>query len=706
MRATLTLLAIFFHALLPTGSGDDKRWFTTVVELVELDYEDRCDDRATAYWNELMGSSKGLSKKLELEKGFGIFARQQSTDIKAALASYTFGPEEEVLKRKVKLIVQPGDLLLPTDQWMKLVTFGNTAIHKIRFATNYDCGINANCTLRELHNSLARQHDEEIARRMKQSWEKNLPNINEYLDSILPLLRNSSRENDHAENIEEYWDFLAEYEGATLKAKELWEHTKPLYVKLQKYVTLRLLGPEAVGKPIPVHLLRSLTGDDWSNLIEILLPKHPDIYQKVLANLQIKEMGGAKAFKEASKLIQELNIGDIDPKIWDESAFNGSCPTILIDWCKHNKGPRVVSCKDVSIGNYLEAHEVAMKIKYKQTTALHSNNTYMLREASRYSAVYEAISGFSSLLALNPHALNRAGLYPLERFNFNPNYHRIVLQLIVALRDLPKLNYYLAADEWRLKVLMGKIPPTEVTNSWSEFRKNFSLIETSNVDVLGDPYILLNKPYIGKYLGIILKYQVYQSFAEEQEIDESDLVKHVAENNVRLTDTMMQGFGMIWPEMVSDLLAKREYGLEYTGLTDYYRLLDEYLDNVLEPSENDIDDYQEPIIPESEGNEIPQDVISTSPETHEAILDNEIYNGDANSKFNVETSTVAVLEIKKAPKDHMDEETPKEASYNTYWWIGIVVALAVIVILIAIIARKRHSHRKQLERQRRENTGA
>lgn len=37
-----------------------------------------------------------------------------------------------------------------------------------------------------------------------------------------------------------------------------------------------------------------------------------------------------------------------------------------------------------------------------------------------------------------------------------------------------------------------------------------------------------------KFLGLILKYQIYQSFAEELESDESDLIKHVAENNVRI----------------------------------------------------------------------------------------------------------------------------------------------------------------------------
>lgn len=60
-----------------------------------------------------------------------------------------------------------------------------------------------------------------------------------------------------------------------------------------------------------------------------------------------------------------------------------------------------------------------------------------------------------------------------------------------------RLNYYLAADEWRLKVLMGAIPPANAATSWGEFRKNFSLIETSDVDILGNPYVLFNKPYIG-----------------------------------------------------------------------------------------------------------------------------------------------------------------------------------------------------------------
>lgn len=95
-------------------------------------------------------------------------------------------------------------------------------------------------------------------------------------------------------------------------------------------------------------------------------------------------MGGRKVFKEAEKLLKSLFFGEVEQEFWTDSVFNSTCPTVLVDWCKPNK-IRVITCKDVSIGNYLDAHEVIMKIKYKETINLHSNNTYILRDAPRYS---------------------------------------------------------------------------------------------------------------------------------------------------------------------------------------------------------------------------------------------------------------------------------------------------------------------------------
>lgn len=56
-------------------------------------------------------------------------------------------------------------------------------------------------------------------------------------------------------SVEDYWDALTEYEGGMLKVRELWDNIKSLYTKLHKYIALRLKGTEAVGKPLPIHVL-------------------------------------------------------------------------------------------------------------------------------------------------------------------------------------------------------------------------------------------------------------------------------------------------------------------------------------------------------------------------------------------------------------------------------------------------------------------
>lgn len=58
--------------------------------------------------------------------------------------------------------------------------------------------------------------------------------------------------------VEDYWDSLTEYEGAILKAREIWDHIKPLYLKLHKYIALRLKGADEVGKPLSVSSLSKL----------------------------------------------------------------------------------------------------------------------------------------------------------------------------------------------------------------------------------------------------------------------------------------------------------------------------------------------------------------------------------------------------------------------------------------------------------------
>lgn len=77
MRASFTLFSVCLYALLSSGtsSGDDKRWLMSLVDLVELDYEDNCEQRATASWNEMIGAPKGLAKKVRFYYFIQAFSR-------------------------------------------------------------------------------------------------------------------------------------------------------------------------------------------------------------------------------------------------------------------------------------------------------------------------------------------------------------------------------------------------------------------------------------------------------------------------------------------------------------------------------------------------------------------------------------------------------------------------------------------------------
>lgn len=58
--------------------------------------------------------------QLERDKAFGMFVQQQTKDIQGTLTAHALGQNDDVLRRKVKLLLQPGDTLLDTEQWIRV----------------------------------------------------------------------------------------------------------------------------------------------------------------------------------------------------------------------------------------------------------------------------------------------------------------------------------------------------------------------------------------------------------------------------------------------------------------------------------------------------------------------------------------------------------------------------------------------------------
>lgn len=87
------------------------------------------------------------------------------------------------------------------------------------------------------------------------------------------------------------------------------------------------------------------------------------------------------------------------------------------------------------------------------------------------------MTGLSALLATSPEYLQELGLLKSNhKQKKSAQLSRASLLLLVALRTLPKLPYYLAADLWRLEALSGNLTNiTDLNALWRRYRSVFGL---------------------------------------------------------------------------------------------------------------------------------------------------------------------------------------------------------------------------------------
>lgn len=111
----------------------------------------------------------------------------------------------------------------------------------------------------------------------------------------------------------------------------------------------------------------------------------------------------------------------------------------------------------------MEAHEVVIEagvkgIEYRS----------LPRRELRKSFLDEAIINLGSIIAIQN--VPNYGFTPecdyISLGNFTE--HRLAARLLLALRVLPKIAYYLAADFWRLDELQN--PSENIEQSWWEYR--------------------------------------------------------------------------------------------------------------------------------------------------------------------------------------------------------------------------------------------
>lgn len=110
----------------------------------------------------------------------------------------------------------------------------------------------------------------------------------------------------------------------------------------------------------------------------------------------------------------------------------------------------------------MNAHESAMRVVL-------NNKDYvaLMRMKLRYSAFDDALISLSSIFAIEHLTFN--GILSSDAYNEEVNeQNKMSALLLAALRTLPQLPYYLAADKWRLDEL--EHDSVNLTSTWWQYR--------------------------------------------------------------------------------------------------------------------------------------------------------------------------------------------------------------------------------------------
>lgn len=140
----------------------------------------------------------------------------------------------------------------------------------------------------------------------------------------------------------------------------------------------------------------------------------------------------------------------------------------------------------------MDAFEVAIDVALRNMDYLN-----LARSDLRYCVVDEAVKGLGSVLGVKNLRNKVWGRSLFEKHDSDLQNNDMTELLLIALRVLPKLPFYLAADKWRLQLLENGF--SDMEKQWWNFRKEYQGVAgvfNNESDFLSDPFITSNKPYL------------------------------------------------------------------------------------------------------------------------------------------------------------------------------------------------------------------
>lgn len=700
------LCTIYFFTLSTRTSAETnhEEEVKVAVQLLQMDLEDKCTDFFNAQRQILFKKANARKDKIQIEKDIGLFIRKEAQELRRSYDISGLELDHDI-QRPWEILLQMGDIELPEERWNELISFKNAnedlrdklQVACFNITQKQKCSLNKSDILRILSTSNNSKELEYVWSSVQDFYSLNRK---QFIDSL--KLADKAAKVNGKENLKKYWEMLVEYPDAYQTATNLWNEIQPLYNKLHEFVKHRLTKhyPELYNLTnIPVYLLGSEFGTDWTNIAPLVSP-HRYLYDEITSMLDFEKVGGKKVYEIAEKFIVNMGFNKAGDDFWKNSLFDRECPSQILTSCS-DKFTSVFTCNSTRWSAYLNAHEDMTQVSLNNL-----NYPAVSYSGYRVSALDEALVSLSSILAVKNLPL--VGIVPENVFlpqdddQSDFNHNQLSALLLIALRVLPKLPYYILADTWRIQLLEeaeNELTVNSTIDSWWAAREAYQKVEgktNSEFDFLGDPYIISNKPYIGKFFGTLVQFQILEYFQNEVS-DGINILTHMAQDE-NFKTLLKQRAVYTWPQVLNDNFY---YDVSSDALLEYFKPLEQYMDSA--PKEQ----VTQTVRPKTTTTTTPK---TTTPDlTAITSITNDEPQIPSDSKDRKNEDMIIApprnnpprVAVNPAKKVEPAQETAATSSV-TATWIGALVGLGALSVIVIVVARKKCKRKPVVANRRHE----
>lgn len=676
--------------------SDEYVKLSSELELVVWDLEDHCSENAKSQKNFLMGKPNGLQNMIDFELEQGQYIREQSHRLLKFADSMPYD-----LQRNFTLLTKCGDYLLPEEDWKMLITFANK---------NEDLQYNQAAIYNKTEDTeLSKSDYEEILQSSKDInelenvwsvWQQHISKYPSEYPEVLKLVNKAAKLND-VYNAKAYWEKFSDYEDLYKKADTLWEEIEPFYKKLHHFIGRRINHYYGTNYTdfIPTYLLGSNLGDDWSNIADIILP-HPQLLYDINHNLLQKDI--TEVYRLAENVTATLNLGKLSKKNWKESSFNMTdCQSHVITYCSM-KMSQVLTCPNITYSTLLSAHRNTLHLTIDRLD--YSAFTQLLRPPTAITEAVLALGDIFAMSNLEKYGLLEMGAFSdgLEEDNVGiGRVNQMNALLLLALRVFPRLSYEYGVDLWRLGELEEEQVGGKINRNYWEIRKKFSGIEgvtNDEANYLNDVNILRNKPYINKFVGTILQFQILNHYQIDNIFDENlDIVNMIGADSTTFLTMLQERFSKSVPDLLN-----------------YHYSIDEISTNQLVEFFNPLFDYLE-TVPIEQGNVIPKirttstTTTTTTTTTAKPSVKEKLHKEDQNLLKDAPSAVEKSLVPEKTKNTIAQVQTGAEESTkavgsnkapDTGMIAIIVIIITITVCLVAALLWRKYKRKPRTNNRR------